>query len=1425
MGNVASAATQSASALQAAAANAANEAEANNARAFSREYIHPGYYAQRLRRRADAVQKADIYAQLTGFLAQPVVYDDTVIRATEVSAMSSGSPYNINRTPPQLGNLGSNVPFIARDLYGRINELLDYYLLDVPARTIDNESVLFEMLRQGLHTYLELLRSVAIEAKSALNPTRRSLQEYTKRLQAVAKPDVTKLEKRLTDLDKEMKNIEKRSRRNGLTTADKAKLQTLRASRVATGKALQNARSAAKEAGAVFARGTKGNTSSVRGANGFFSRPGAPLGMKQLLQLQDVRNAMPFIKNIVSKDVQSRVALRFVQTQSRQRRSAVYKNGKLKRWACPTEKADKAFLANGTIRCVSARLHSVITDEYESAVRDTKKVNVGSKFKGALARAGAARLRNAAAASAVETNAKKAKEAIRGAIKAMGDLDAIDTVDTDPSGFGKQLANFVKLPKDALNNRLGYFFNQLGTTPALQKIEAVTRIKDDVKLLAERVANATDAQYREFVRKEVLQQLRILIGKLLEADLAQLRGVGAGALAAGGLTSGLRTKQVAMRTVFGDRLIKRNLVLHSFLDTLSDALLFINPRVRMNPTARIEQELSLNRHPFHKRFEDAGGTWRRSTVQFAPRDMKYTEPSVEELAWDPEAGSFGTSGPQPYYLQLVRELYDAQRVQNVLSKVRLSAAGPRGVVSNLNLQDISDPAWSRYKDKHLRLINDPSSHMRDNLGVTSYGYVVKVSNPEAPWIRSYHRFGRDWYVDDALEMHPQQLPFGAYRDDFFDESTPQSGPRDALLDVFLNQLVTHLANTRVGCRYDHVATAGIRELPPAELYSRLARVRGESGFQTVVAQGVNLQTAYPEEGGVSAEFTRAGPTLMWELLNGSGLIYGTRHKDYFGGVSKFSALGFSSPAGYGRRSASLLEADLAAKTREVGNKANAIAANEKARQEKKDVNTKKADRDTAVTAKSVKNLVDMYMASGVKGKAAIGSVNQSVITFPLSGKASMLPNMALGNIMANSRTPTGMWYPSSELAAKRRALVESGGKITVTGHDVGPDFLRSIGFGLHRGKVAQRNNNAQRNNAPQNKSASSRGVQANTVRTNAGLLQQHIVMVDGEIHSLAQFNERVPVRFAGTEKVLSHSDKNIPRRQPLVTHSIPGQDPSREARANAHGMAELLQQDAESGYYGLRQRLHENLITPLFEGKMILKYYHFHDLLRRFMKRTKSRPVNSWQNVQDLYDKATTADMMDCLYFYILCYTGMSDAQAAEKLKMVRAMRQTQEGREMLLNTIKDLRLLGQDGIMSKQLFTRIARHLLAAETNAERRKLTRSNVNREINAIAANIQKTKKSPLRRVLRTVTGATRSTMRAAGVPNRFLLPTAYQNFNGNLGMSNALTTGDFVDRRRRRLVNMAANSTRGAVRSGLRAARAPRRVTPSPARMNVTKPRA
>ena len=30
--------------------------------------------------------------------------------------MQSGSPYNINRTPPQLGNPGSNVPFIARDL-------------------------------------------------------------------------------------------------------------------------------------------------------------------------------------------------------------------------------------------------------------------------------------------------------------------------------------------------------------------------------------------------------------------------------------------------------------------------------------------------------------------------------------------------------------------------------------------------------------------------------------------------------------------------------------------------------------------------------------------------------------------------------------------------------------------------------------------------------------------------------------------------------------------------------------------------------------------------------------------------------------------------------------------------------------------------------------------------------------------------------------------------------------------------------------------------------------------------------------------------------------------------------------------------------------------------------------------------------------
>ena len=282
--------------------------------------------------------------------------------------------------------------------------------------------------------------------------------------------------------------------------------------------------------------------------------------------------------------------------------------------------------------------------------------------------------------------------------------------------------------------------------------------------------------------------------------------------------------RVPFRTLYGDRLVKKRLVYHSFIERLNSALY---PNYTRNTVQVLAQ------HPLRKRF---------SGLFQGNKDPML---SSAELKWVPGLRSFGAKGPQSYWIQLVREMYDTRRVEHIRKLTRKS-----------RVNKSQTPVQIR---KHFEEVNDK---LGGNLGVTCYGYsCAEPSRPQDKWHKSYHRFGRAWYCMD-VSPNDYQLPFGCYNDkcapptkslqrmnyfrsvnsDMPDES---SRPRDDLAQIAVNQICTTLLqkDSKVGsqARYGHIRTAlntvPLGRLSPADAFAQLKSVRSwtDRAVETTIA--------------------------------------------------------------------------------------------------------------------------------------------------------------------------------------------------------------------------------------------------------------------------------------------------------------------------------------------------------------------------------------------------------------------------------------------------------------------------------------------------------------------------------------------------------------------------------------------------------------
>ena len=293
-----------------------------------------------------------------------------------------------------------------------------------------------------------------------------------------------------------------------------------------------------------------------------------------------------------------------------------------------------------------------------------------------------------------------------------------------------------------------------------------------------------------------------------------------------GVVESLSRRRIPFRTVFGDRLVKRRLVLHSFVERLNAALY-------LNYTRNNTRSES---HPLYKRF--SGLFLANTNMNKNIKNNKNNKNNIgnvntttDDLLWNEQLRSFGRSGPQDYWIQLLREMYDSRRVENIRSKLRILNSKQKK-----NNALTSDEVFKKFQNLNLG----------DNLGVTCYGYTCNPRDRSAPWSPSYHRLGRSWFCTD-INKDEYQLPFGCYSDRCAPPFLPISHPnynssnsgtapsriRGDLELITVNNICTTILQkeSKFGTqgRFGHVKTAykgqRIGKMSPVEVLKAFTMIR------------------------------------------------------------------------------------------------------------------------------------------------------------------------------------------------------------------------------------------------------------------------------------------------------------------------------------------------------------------------------------------------------------------------------------------------------------------------------------------------------------------------------------------------------------------------------------------------------------------------
>uniref|UniRef100_A0A6C0IY56 Uncharacterized protein n=1 Tax=viral metagenome TaxID=1070528 RepID=A0A6C0IY56_9ZZZZ len=808
-----------------------------------------------------------------------------------------------------------------------------------------------------------------------------------------------------------------------------------------------------------------------------------------------------------------------------------------------------------------------------------------------------------------------------------------------------------------------------------------------------------------------------------------------------GVVESLNRKQIPFRTVFGDRLVKRRLVLHSFVERLNAALylnytrnntrselhplynrfsgLFLenmNKEVNNNngsnsivsneeknkalkqkygvfyikdPTggaggrARLRKrgvfatldpvrtvltpdhvrklvkdakipeaqfrkqddgtyrviasiEFAIPGSPTFASITDINDQWKKrsSSILFSlinkgkNRNIGNVNTSTDDLLWNQQLRSFGTSGAQEYWIQLVREMYDNRRVENMRSKLRIVNSKQK---KNTPLKP--QEVLTKFKDLGLG----------DNLGVTCYGYACNPRDPSAPWSTSYHRLGRSWFCSD-INKDAFQLPFGCYSDKCAPPALPVSHPnyhssnggtepsriKGDLELVAVNNICTTVlqpeAKNGTQGRYGHIKTAykgqRIGKMSPSEAFGVFTSIRQATGYDDDPTT-----SPYQIRWGITDSGAKMNPRIT---IN--------KPHQYPSADVNFRIQIVTGP----KLEYSVL---MSRKTLNINKPVDGAFDNvlNAALNIPPDSKPKNKHENLSNNLLSKKNSENIYNVNKLK--------NQNV-------RHKELRKHLLG--VSNE-------WNSSTLGPKK-----------VTGLNLDYSKLKHMGAGLKR---------------------SSKDVQMDTET-----LDDNFMMLDGDIFTAC--GRKVDyLLHGGSERALGLSKKFVdgPTKPviPLILPLNPGHGSYNQLKKRARIMFNNLLEDSTGGVAGLVQRQMENVCIPIFKSGSLLKGTHFNDLMDRFLSAVGDLQSKG-ENLELKLKSPKLYNIMKCIQFYLYLHVGLTTQEALTEIAKYQARRNTKAIQQDMFLLSTKLRLLGNTGPMPKKMFQKIVRqYLMTSKNNA----------------------------------------------------------------------------------------------------------------------------
>jgi|APSaa5957512622_1039677.scaffolds.fasta_scaffold03957_4 hypothetical protein len=799
-----------------------------------------------------------------------------------------------------------------------------------------------------------------------------------------------------------------------------------------------------------------------------------------------------------------------------------------------------------------------------------------------------------------------------------------------------------------------------------------------------------------------------------------------------GVVESLNRKQIPFRTVFGDRLVKRRLVLHSFVERLNAALylnytrnntrselhplynrfsgLFLEnmnkevnnnsnnlivsnvvykalkekygvlyikdltgPRALINLSlikqgvfAVLDTQTDLTPDHVRKLVRDANipesqfikyatGTYGvKSSIDFAipgsqifasfndndqwkkksssilfslikkgkNRKIGNVNTSTDDLLWNQQLRSFGTSGAQDYWIQLVREMYDNRRVENIRSKLRIFNSKQK---KNTPLKP--QEVLTKFKDLNLG----------DNLGVTCYGYACNPRDPSAPWSTSYHRLGRSWFCSD-INKDAFQLPFGCYSDKCAPPNLPVSHPnyhssnggtepsriKGDLELVTVNNICTTVlqpeAKHGTQGRYGHIKTAyrgqKIGKMSPSEalgVFTSIRQATGHNDDPTTAPYKIRLGL---DKNGNKMQVTTerphnpSGSDFKIQIVTGPKLEYSILMSRKTLNINEPTKRAFDN----------------------VMNSALNIPAGSK---------PKNRYENLSNNLLSKKNSENIYNVNKLK--------NENV-------RHKMLRKHLLG--VSNE-------WNSATLGPKK-----------VTGLNLDNSKLKNMGAGLKR---------------------SSKDVKMDTET-----LDDNFMMLDGDIFTGC--GKKVDyLLHGGSERALGISKKFVdgPTKPviPLVLPLHPGHGSYNQIKKRASIMFNNLLEDSTGGVAGLVQRQMENVCIPIFKSGSLLKGTHFNDLMDRFLSAVGDLEAKG-ENLELKLQSPKLYNIMKCIQFYLYLHVGLTTQEALTEIAKYQARRNAKAIQQDMFSLATKLRLLGNTGPIPKKMFQKIVRQYLLTSKN-----------------------------------------------------------------------------------------------------------------------------